>query len=144
MAVFLAGYFAPWTVLGVLAIILHRLLWAHPHATAAVAFALAAGWALLPLRRRAMVACHRVIPLAPSGWRADRDCLRYGLSIGVACVTTCWLLMLGCALTGHALPAMVAGAAIAARERRSFRPPLRTVAAAIAALAVSYGLPEHS
>jgi predicted metal-binding membrane protein len=125
-------------VVGLLATAVHRLPGTHSHAAAALVFALAAVWALLPIRRRALVACHRVDPLAASGWRADRDCLRYGASIGAACVTTCWLLMLGCALTGHALPAMLAGAAIAAKERRSFRSPVKSVALATAALAMGY------
>ncbi|MGH7297011.1 MAG: hypothetical protein ACRELB_18885, partial [Polyangiaceae bacterium] len=69
-----------------------------------------------------------------------RDCLRYGVAIGGACLVTCGPLMLGCALTGHALPAMLAGAAIAAKERRSFRPPVRSVALATVALAAGYGV----
>jgi Predicted metal-binding integral membrane protein (DUF2182) len=138
MAAFLAGYFAPWIVLGLPVITLHRWAWTHTHAAAAAAFALAAIWVAIPLRRHALVACHRTVPLAPVGWRADRDCLRYGCIIGGACVATCWPLMLACTLTGHALPAMLGGAAVGAVERLSFRPPVRSVLGGIAALAGCY------
>jgi hypothetical protein len=72
------------------------------------------------------------------GWRADRDCMRYGCVIGGACAATCWPLMLACTLTGHALPAMLGGAAVGAVERLSFRPLVRRVLGGTAALAAGY------
>jgi hypothetical protein len=57
-----------------------------PRAVAVFALVGAAGWQLTPGKRRALYACHRAAPLAAAGWRADRDCVSYGLSIGSSCV----------------------------------------------------------
>jgi predicted metal-binding membrane protein len=141
-ALFVLGYLAPWAALGAAVAWLRSASWpaAHADAAAAAAFALAALWTLTAARRRALVACHRTVPLAPTGWRADRDCVGYGARVGAACAASCWATMLGCALTGHALLAMVGGAAIAARERLAFRTPHRTVLVATAGLAAWYAL----
>jgi predicted metal-binding membrane protein len=138
IAGFLVGYLAPWLAVGVVAAGLREQAWTHAYAVAAVALALAAVWQLTPMHRRGLTGCHRRRPLAPVGWRADRDCLRFGSVIGVACVVSCWPLMLGCALTGHGLTAMTGGMAIGWVERRSFRPRPRAAAAAALALSGYY------
>ncbi len=140
MALFLVGYLAPWMVAAAPVELLRALLGARGEASAAaaVAFGVAAAWLLVPLRDSALGACHRTIPLAPTGWRADRDCLRYGATIGIPCVVTCLPLMAACAFAGHATFAMVGAAAIAALERLSFRTPRRAVLVATLALAAVY------
>jgi predicted metal-binding membrane protein len=138
MALFLVGYFAPWVAAGLPAALLHSLPKAHSRAAAAVVFGVAAFWALSLVRRRALIACHRTIPFAPTGLRADLDALRFGGIIGIACVVTCWPLMLACTLTGHDMPAMIGGAIIGAFERLSFRTPTRWVAGGSLALAAYY------
>jgi hypothetical protein len=115
--------------------------WGHHPLLAPAAFALAALWALARARQRALLFCHYRSPLAPSGWKADRDCLRYGLVIGASCVATCAFLMLACSLTGHNLAAMVGGSALGALERRSFRPPTVRVAAGALLLGLWFLLP---
>ena len=137
IGVFLLGYLAPWALLGGAVAGLRGVAWTHTHGVAAAAFALAAAWTLAPAHGRALVACHRSVPLAPSGWRADADGLRFGVVVGAACAASCWATMLACALTGHDLPAMLGGAAIGALERASFRP--RTAAAAVASLVLAAG-----
>jgi predicted metal-binding membrane protein len=119
---FLIGFLLPWMIAGVAAVWLRTLDGNNP-LLAPVTFVLAALWVLVPVRRHALVFCHRTVPLAPSGWNADRDCLRYSLLIGASCIVTCGFLMLACALTGHNLVAMLGGTALSALERRSFRPP---------------------
>ena len=118
---FLLGYLGTWVVAGIPAVLAHRMAWTHTHAAAGGAFVLAALWLLVPVRRRALTACHRLIPMAPLGWRSDMDCVRFGTLIGTSCVLTCWPLMFACHLTGHALPAMIGGTVIAGLERGDSR-----------------------
>ena len=138
IAGFLAGYFAPWLAVGLAAAWLLQAAPAHTTA-AALCFAAAAAWRWTPWHQRALAACHRTQPLAPFGWRADRDCLRFGAANGAACVASCWLLMVACALTGHHWLAMTGGLAAGAAERRSFRPRRRAITAATLLLAGYYG-----
>jgi hypothetical protein len=109
------------------------------YAAAALCFAVMAVWRLTPMHARALAACHRTLPLAPLGWQADRDCLRFGSAIGRACVQTCWPLMVACAFAGHGLIAMAGGMALSAVERWSFWPRPRTVLAGTLAMACFYG-----
>ncbi|HET6250672.1 MAG TPA: DUF2182 domain-containing protein [Tepidisphaeraceae bacterium] len=140
MAGFLLGYFTPWLVLGIAVALLRRQPWTNNYASPAIACFAAALWQLAPVRARALTACHRSLPLAPSGWRADRDCLRGGCGIGLACVCACWPLMAACALTGHALPAMIGGMALGLAERLAFRPRTAIVVAGTLALGGYYTL----
>ena len=130
MAGFGLGYLALWGAVGAA----FSLLPLEPSPLGAAAgFGLAAAWQLTATQRRAARGCHQTIPLAPRGWRADRDCLRFGWTIGVTCLTSCWALMLACALSGHSLPAMAAATAILAMDRLQRRPQPRRLAAAAAA-----------
>jgi len=137
IAGFLAGYMVPWLVAGWLVTTLRMEVWAHSAAAPAVAFLAAALWLLTPAHRRALAACHRTQPLAPVGWRADLDCLRFGGTIGTACVRSCWPLMVACALAGHGPIALAGGMAVGALERWPFRARTR------AALLVTLGLSSY-
>lgn len=120
VAVFLAGYIAVWACAGVVAVVALR---AWPHAwvfAAAALFLLAAIWQSTRAKLRALVACHRTEPLSPRGWRADRDCARFGIHAGVACVRSCWALMLACFVSGSAA-VMIGLTAVAFAERRISR-----------------------
>jgi predicted metal-binding membrane protein len=140
IAGFLLGYVAPWTALGVLAASLRQASWTHAYVAPALGFAVAALWQQTRLHKRALVACDRRLPLAPLGWPADRDCLRFGATIGIACVQTCWPLMLACALSGHSVIAMMGGMAVGAAERWWFRPRTRAMLWVTLALATYYGV----
>ena len=138
---FLIGFLLPWMLVGVVPTWLRTLDWSYNPLVAPGIFGLAALWVLAPVRTRALAFCHLTIPLAPLGWKADRDCLRYGLIIGASCVATCGFLMLACALTGHNLIAMLGGTALGALEFRSFRPPTGRIFAGALMLAVWFLLP---
>lgn len=147
VAGFLAGYLGLWiaggaAALGVIAVagIGDRL---RDPVVVAAGFILAAGWQLAPLRRRALMACHRTMPLAPRGWRADRDCVVYGWEIGRRCIVTCWPAMLACVLAGHSLPVMGGIGAIALAERMRPRPNQRLFAGLLLALGVAWLLAKQ-
>lgn len=122
IALALVAYLAPWLAIGIAAAFIRTFPITHSPLVPALTFAAAALYISTPLHARALVRCHKRTPLAPDGWRADRDCLRYGATIGKACCTGCWPLMLACALSGHSLIAMITGSAIAYLERRGLRP----------------------
>ena len=114
MAGFLLGYLGLWAIPGAAL----ALVPFHPDGrTAAISFAIAGIWQLTPWKRRALVGCHRTIPLAPRGWRADADCIRFGWLTGTRCLQSCWALMLACAMSGHALLATAGLLAVGLAER---------------------------
>ena len=130
MLLFLVGYVGLWMIFG-LVVSPISFKFAGP-----IAFVVAGCWQLTKAKRIALAACHRTAPLAPYGWRADRDCVRYGLLIGTRCIVSCWALMLACALSGHALFATILGTAIGLVERYTYRPNMRLLAAALFAAAL--------
>jgi hypothetical protein len=134
IALFLAGYAAPWVLTGVAVLAAARAVAPASPRWAAVAFAAAALWQLTPTKKRALLSCHRTRPLAPRGWRADRDCLRYGWTVGRHCVMSCGMMMAACVLASHAVVPMAGVTAIAAVERRMPRLRPRVTACALAAL----------
>ena len=133
---FIAGYAAPWLLFCLAVSIVIPAL--HSSQAAAFGFGAAVLWQLTPLKRRAMLACHRTIPIAPTGWRANRDCFRSGWIVGVSCVTSCWVLMLASMLSDHSLPAMLCATFIGILERAQFRPNQRLLCSAMLLLAVVY------
>ena len=137
---FVIGYLARWLAVGAALAMLEVSL--HPDAwlAAALGLACAAVWQLAPAKRRALAACHRGMPLAPNGWRADVDCVRFGWSIGGSCLLSCWALMLACVLADHSLPLLAAITATTAYERRALRPPREATFTFLLGAAVVYGL----
>lgn len=135
---FLAGYLAVWMVAG--AVIVTAVVavagWAGATAASSAAFAAAAVWQLTPVKRRSLRRCRYTSPLAPTGWRADRDCATFGARIGWSCVTTCWALMAAAAAAAHTFEVMVALFAVQLHERFRRRPS----PAAGAAVAVALGI----
>jgi predicted metal-binding membrane protein len=65
------------------------------------ALLVALAWQRTAMKHRALRACHLMLPLAPRGWRADRDCLRLGVTVGVNCIINCWPLMALAAASEH-------------------------------------------
>jgi predicted metal-binding membrane protein len=139
---FLAGYLMPWMLFGIVTMVLVAVMQSQtgvgPAIAASFAFAAAALWQLTSKKRRAVIACHRTMPLAPKGWRADRDCLRYGWMIGSSCLVSCWALMLACLMSGHSFPAMLCATSVVWIERNKPRTNQRLLSAFLAALAVIY------
>lgn len=134
IAGFLAGYLGAWLAVGVAISFIEPGPW-----LAAAAFAVAGVWQLTRYRRIAMAGCHRSMPLAPRGWRADRDCVRYGWTVGTYCVASCWALMLACAMAGHHLLAMFGITAFLWTERVT-RPRRRLYAALLFGAALFLGV----
>jgi len=133
---FLLGYLAPWLAAGIAAVMLRQLDWTHTYATPALCFLLAALWQRTVTYKRAQWACHRTWPIAPLGWHADRDCIRFGSFIGLACIRTCWPLMFACEFAGHSLVAMIGGMVVGFVERWRYR-RRRHSAAFVAPLAMA-------
>ncbi len=138
---FLAGYLALWMLFGGVASIVFALIQKQfqlePAHAAAFGLGIAVCWQLMPVRRRAVLACHRTIPIAATGWRADRDCLRSGWMIGVSCMASCWALMFACTLAGHSIPVMLGAMAIGWTERHKARPNQRLFCSGLLLLAVA-------
>ena len=134
IGLFLAGYAAPWVLTGAGVVVAAVAFAPVSPRWAAAAFVAAAIWQLTPIKKRALLSCHRTMPLAPRGWRADRDCLRYGWSVGRHCVMSCGVMMTACVLASHGLVAMAGVTAIAAVERRMPRLSPRVTASALVAL----------
>lgn len=145
LAGFLVGYLAVWAIAGAavcsLVAVAPVLTGDGQGRAAAGAFLLAGLWQSTHLKKRALVACHRTVPLAPSGWRADRDCLVFGGRIGGSCCAGCWPLMVACTLTGHHVVALLVCGGIGLVERYSWRPPMRPLAVAMLGLALAFGVP---
>jgi hypothetical protein len=138
IAWWLVGYLAPWSGLGFSLWLITATLFtgdqSAPGVLIALAFAAAAIWHTTPTRARAVSGCHRTQPLAPTGWRANYDCVRYGWATGTNCVVACGALMAACSLLGHGLGglmAMVSVTAISLAERYMVRPDRRLLAAAV-------------
>src|SRR5215203_4430628 len=95
IAAFLVGYLAVWIVVqsaivGTWGLLTPLIGW---ETAAGVAILAAALWEVAPIKRQRLRRCHRTVPLAPRGWRADADCAYYGVTTGFSCVTMCWALM---------------------------------------------------
>lgn len=141
---FLMGYLGPWMIFGIVVSVivsgLEMETWLRPAVGAALGFGAAVLWQVTQAKRRAILACHRTMPITPAGWRADLDCLRYGWRVGSSCLVSCWALMLACLLAGHSLPAMIFATTVGWTERNVTRPNHPWLCAAIAAFAISYAV----
>ena len=120
---FLAAAAAPWLIFGVgavvLAVIVDGARWPM-----VAGFLVAALWQLTPVKRDMLRLCHRSVALAATGWAADRDCLAFGWTQGLACLGSCWAMMLAPMLAHDSLPAMLAVQIIAISERWTSRPEI--------------------
>jgi hypothetical protein len=123
IAGWLLGYTAACLIPGLLlSIVVTALLGAARSSAGFIALSIAAAamWHVTTPRSRALMTCHRTQPLAPDGWRADFDCLRYGWTTGVSCSLACGGLMFASWLAGHGpfgVAAMVIATTIGVVER---------------------------
>jgi predicted metal-binding membrane protein len=145
---FLVGFLGLWLLVQAGIVLTRELLtplvgWVTVLVAGTVA---AVSWELSPIKRRRLRRGHRTVSLAPRGWRADSDCARYGVTTGLACVTTCWALMAASAALSHSLVAMVLifGVQLNGRYQRRPSPLLATLAVLAAGLlSLVMGLPLH-
>src|SRR5215212_991862 len=140
IAGFLVGYLAVWLVVQTIIVETWGLLapligWGTAGSVAMVAAAL---WEIAPLKRQRLRRCHRTVPLAPRGWRADADCARYGVSTGFSCVMMCWALMVAAAAFSHSFLVMsvLFGVQVSGRYKRRPSPVLAALAVVGACLLV--------
>ena len=125
VALSLASVFIVWLLVGVATLPLEAAAATgrRGHALAgALAFVLAAAWQLTPCKRAALRRCARTQPLSAAGWRADRDCIVFGLRYAGGCVQSCWAMMLACALVSHALVPLLAMLLVGVEERSTVEP----------------------
>jgi predicted metal-binding membrane protein len=122
IAEFLAGYLGIWLATGYVLLILFFAFDAVSFGTghgivAIAAYGAAILWQLTPLKQRALWRCHRTVPLSLESWRADVSCLRFGVSIGFDCFSSCWLLMVLPLLMPHSWVQMLCVQAAMVSER---------------------------
>jgi Predicted metal-binding integral membrane protein (DUF2182) len=117
IGLFLTGYVVPWLAFGALVILIQSRLRIDTRASMIVAIVVAAAWQASRSKRNALRNCHRIMPLAPRGWRANWDCLMFGWQIGTACVCACWAMMFVCAASDHSTLTMCAATMIAIYDR---------------------------
>jgi hypothetical protein len=145
VAGFLIGYLGLWFLVGsplaVLEVAVRFDRWIHVLPwLGATGFAVAAVWQLAPTKSRALRSCHRTMPLAPRGWRADWDCVRFGWLIAGQCLTNCWPLMLAGLVAGHSLTAMMCASAIGFTERYLVRPRRAAMFSQLVGVTMVYAL----
>jgi predicted metal-binding membrane protein len=108
MTIYVAAYMAVWGLFGVMSLTLieagRRLIAIDNLALSAIVLAGATAWQLTRIKRRAIVACKRTVPLPPHGLRADRACARFGVMQAWRCIVACWPLMLLMAAMPHPHP----------------------------------------
>lgn len=120
--VFLAGYLTVWTVIGTMLMFAASLVvglvgW---HLATATSFVAAAFVTQSRSHARWLRQCWATGPLAISGWRADLDALKFGVTTALPCVAVTAPLMWAAAVA-HGLVVMTAVTAVMVLERR--RPP---------------------
>jgi predicted metal-binding membrane protein len=102
-ALFAVGYLAVWSAVGILLLSAAWLI--GPKATGPLAIsatlAIAAAWESTRWKRLCLRACHRLRPLPPDTWRADRASVREGLRNGAWCTGSCGPMMVPMALAPH-------------------------------------------
>lgn len=143
-AEFLAVFVGLWTAFGLL-VLTQLTSWVPAGSPLLLAGALAAAavWQLTPLKRRALLACHRSRPLPPRGWRASAGTASFALHNGAACLVSCWAMMAAATLAGPGrlwwMGAMT-GAMAAEKLAEKPRWASRRLAALLAAAAVGVAL----
>jgi predicted metal-binding membrane protein len=152
IAIYVGAYLAVWCAFGLMAFALIGAsramtgIGVGDRVLIAIVLAIATGWQLTRIKRRAISACKRTVPLPPAGLRADRACARFGVLQAWRCILACWPLMLLMAALPHPhplLPMIALTAVVLVEERASNRDRLiipiaglfavATVAAALAA-----------
>jgi predicted metal-binding membrane protein len=133
MVTFVLGYLGTWTAFGAATLfVLDAWPALDTDVVAAGALALAGAWQLTPFKRRALSDCHRRSPLPPRGWRATSGVLRFAWLNSLACIRSCWALMLAMALArSMTLFWMVAITGIVTIEKFAAKPRQATRVSAV-------------
>jgi predicted metal-binding membrane protein len=107
-ALFLAGYLGTWVAASAVIAAAIETIEAGPGRVVMTGsiFAIAAMWQFAETKRRALRRCSRTVAIGSRGWRADRDCVCFGVENAASCVITCWGFMAAVAAAGHSLGVM--------------------------------------
>jgi predicted metal-binding membrane protein len=141
MSEFTLAYVGVWALFGVAALVAAEIIGGiRSWGGLSVALAAAAVWELLPAKRRFLRRCHRASPLPPKGRSAEMGSLRFGWRSGLACLGSCWCLMLVmvAAPAGH-LAWMAALTLLVSAERFLERPGRAVRVGAVSLAAVALG-----
>ena len=146
MMVFVAAYLVAWIGFGLIALeAVSAGLGAgiSVRGLSIVTLIVAALWQLAPYRQRAILRCRQVVPLSPTGLRADVTCAHFGTQQALHCMRVCWPAMVLMAIVGHQLAAMAALTIIVVAEEyapwreRLFTPVFALFLAAAGLIAAS-------
>ena len=107
--------------------------------SAAVGYALAAGWQISKTKRRTLVLCHLTPPLRPFGIAASLDAAAFGFGHGWRCSRACLPVMGPAVLAGQTPMEMFVVFTILLSERSAFQPDRRFMART-AAIILALGL----
>jgi hypothetical protein len=147
VCVFFAVYLLVWLAAGVPALVFFGTVGARAGIEVfAVSLALAAGYELTGVKRRALNRCHRTRRLPPSGVRGMLAVGRFGWVNTSGCVASCWLSMIAMLAAAPAKPlvmlVLTATTTCGRLARRPDRTRQRIAAgyAAGAALALAYAI----
>jgi predicted metal-binding membrane protein len=97
IALFAGGYAASWMAAGAMLLALAPAVrWVAPRSPTPLALAVfvALIWQLSPIKQRCLNRCHDQPELPAFGLAADLAAFRFGLTHGLWCVGSCWVLML--------------------------------------------------
>jgi predicted metal-binding membrane protein len=120
---FLAGYASLWMLasaaLLVPVLFLHLAGGGALRLSAAGAFLVAAGWQLTSMKAAFIRRCHRRTALSSWGFASVRDAGLFGIRHSLACIGTCWAMMLAVMLSSHHLAAAAVVTGLSLMERGS-------------------------
>jgi len=97
ITLFMAGYGAIWMAAGaglIAVMLIVNMLAPQSYLAAVVVGIIALVWQCSPLKQRCLNRCHNHGELAAFGMSADLGALGFGITHGVWCAGSCWLLML--------------------------------------------------
>jgi len=128
VALFLGGYCAVWIVACVLLIIVERLLAGMLHQaylSLTLVSLFAVVWQFSPAKQKSLNRCHSHGDLAVFGMAAYISSFRLGITHGIWCVHSCWILMLCSVLVpkGHLLAMMIVAILLFCERLERPQPP---------------------
>lgn len=136
-ATFSTAFVVTWLPGVALAVWIHSWL-PVPAWVAAAAFVVAGAWELTPVKRRALLRCHRNAVVRAAQPARRRTCWSFGVRRGAWCVASCGPAMVALVLCGHALvPLALLTAVLTVQQFSADAYRSRTwTAAALAAIAL--------
>jgi predicted metal-binding membrane protein len=138
MSEYAIAYLGVWVIFGVVALVLaHSIGGARSWVGLGVVLVAAAVWELLPAKRRFLRACHRARPLPPKGRAAELGSMRFGLRSGLACLGSCWCVMLVMIAAPAAHLAWMVGLTVLVTSERFLERPRRAVEVGATVLAMA-------